>query len=59
MGVDAKFLPSSLRDDSDIDLPPPIPPKLFLSEELFPPSPKHMEGEEPYSTAPTQSKPGR
>lgn len=38
-----KSLPSSLPDTDDTDLPPPIPPKLFLEEELFPPPPESGE----------------
>ena len=48
MSVDVESLPYSPPDPSGIDLPPPIPPKLFLFEELFPPSSKLSEREEPH-----------
>ena len=46
--MEVKSLPSSLPDTNDNDLPPPIPPKLFLEDELFPPLPKVSESGEPH-----------
>lgn len=43
-----KSPPSNLPESDDTDLPPPIPPKLFLEEELFPPPPKLSESGEPH-----------
>jgi len=38
-----KSPPSSLPESDDTDLPPLIPPKLFLEEELFPPHPSFLK----------------
>ena len=46
--MEVKSLPSCLPDTTDNDLPPPIPPKQFLEEELFPPPPKVSESGEPH-----------
>ena len=48
MSLEVKSPPSSLPESDDTDLPPPIPPKLFLEEELFPPPPKLSESGEPH-----------
>ena len=60
ISMEVKSLPSSLPDTNDTDLPPPIPPKLFLDEELFL-SPPNISKSVPehYSTAPTKNKPGQ
>jgi len=49
ISVDVKPLPSTLPHTNDTDLPPPIPPKKFLEEDLFPPTSKLSESGEPYS----------
>lgn len=53
ISVEVKSLPSTLPDTNDTDLPPPIPPKKFLDEDLFPPSFKLSEsGESSYNITP-------
>lgn len=48
IGMEEKSLPSTLPDTNDTDLPPPIPPKKFLEEDLFPPPSKLSESGEPH-----------
>ena len=48
ISVEVKSLPSTLPDTNDTDLPPPIPPKKFLEEDLFPPTSKLSESGEPH-----------
>jgi len=48
ISVEVRSLPSTLPDTNDTDLPPPIPPKKFLDEDLFPPSFKLSESGEPH-----------
>ena len=50
ISMEVKSLPYSVPDDNDtdVDVPPPIPPKQFLEEELFPPPSKHSESGEPH-----------
>ena len=46
--MDVKSILPNTDDSHDTDLPPPIPPKQYLEEELFPPFVSHSESVEPH-----------
>lgn len=51
ISMKVKSLHSSMPDTNDIDLPPPIPPKQCLAEEIFPTPAKYFESDEPHWTS--------